>query len=174
MGAAGAGTFEWAGNSAAVLRRRRGSGVRRVTAAVPRKGRGSGTGARAQTPGAAACLPPGGVRRVPTVPGSGPASPRKRCGGRLRVASPPGRLENPALGEGTGARGALERSVRRNRDREAEDLETRSERTCSARRATPPAAALTLPRSLFSRCQHCFQRPSREYCCHCLRGGTFS
>jgi hypothetical protein len=60
------------------------------------------------------------------------------------VASLPGRLESPALGERTGTRGGLERSVRRNRDREAEDLETRSERTCSARRATPPAAALTL------------------------------
>lgn len=159
MGAAGARTFEWAGNSSGVLRRRG-----RVAAAVS-KGRGLWNRV-AEVPGSSRLPPSRRVRQVRTLPENGPASPRKRCGGRVRWPRFPG--GSRVLGETTGARRDLGRSVRRNRDREAEDLETRSERTCSARRATPPAAALTL-RSRFC-CQHCFQKPSPEDGCHCLCG----
>lgn len=87
-GVAVAPTFEWAGNSAGVLLRKGDSGVRRVVAGVSRRGGGGGKepcggGVRQGGPRRAGCLPSGRIRRALTRPGSGPASPRKRWGGRL-------------------------------------------------------------------------------------------
>lgn len=112
-----------------------------------------------EAPGGAVCLSSGGVRQALTRPGSGPASPRKRWGGR------PVYLGCLASREGWESRSGLENG-RLGKVCKAEPglgsgrLETRSERTCSARRATPPAAALTLPRSL-SWCWHSIYKNTR-------------
>ena len=79
-------TFEWAGNSTGVLLRKGDSGVRRMVAVVFRGGGGGtgprGAGLRLGGPRKGR-LPPLRVRQALTRPGSGPASPRKRWGGRL-------------------------------------------------------------------------------------------
>lgn len=82
-------TFEWAGNSAGLLLRTGGSGEQGGGG-----GRTGGAGSRPGGPRAAASPRAGSGRRrqALTRPGSGPASPRKRWGGRLlaETASPPG------------------------------------------------------------------------------------